>query len=594
MQGTVVDSAVTAASSTSVPRSDSTDVHTSALATEGATMIDGLVIADAVTSNGFSKVHVAPVSNVHVVAVGDGFVRLHHDGNDVVVSSGIDGRTWQSVESDLGVASIQDVVSDGQRIVAIAYESAGERQPTPWLSIDEGRSWVELPLPEPEPAASEFVTSIVGIDDLAVTADRIVIAGRDTMFVDWREYSMTVLHEDHGDPMGEGASSGSLIVFFADGFELTVDPASLGLSAPTLSYTPVILVHDGDEWIRTTQTESTEGGPYGVQIAAGPGGFVWLARSAALSNAVRPLEAFVSTDGERWTAHSLPGDFGQHGALVGGPLGYVAISTTALYHSPDGVEWTKVHTFEDLDDDTTISPPADNPAAGVGGFIIPIRDNLDTTPTLRLFGSRDGKVWTEQRLRDGIQGVEAAVSNLFALVVPIVAGDPADAMLDLPDDDAELAELLAYAYAVDRPWMSDADAQCISDGLIDALGVDRIREFPVMQYPFRLLGYGLSYQIGSNDAQSMVEVFRRCSADWELLMITTITSGTEFIGEESARCVALALDDGVSEQIFVLELDRPYDDAPSPAGPDLSHLEPMMASLEECLTDQELNAIDFD
>ena len=103
------------------------------------------------------------------------------------------------------------------------------------------------------------------------------------------------------------------------------------------------------------------------------------------------------------------------------------------------------------------------------------------------------------------------------------------------------------------------DAQCISDGLIGSLGVERIRELRVLQYPFGLLGYGLTMQIELDDAQSMVETLRRCSPDWELLMITTITQGTEFMSEESARCVAIALDDEVSQWTFVLELVPPYD-----------------------------------
>ena len=138
------------------------------------------------------------------------------------------------------------------------------------------------------------------------------------------------------------------------------------------------------------------------------------------------------------------------------------------------------------------------------------------------------------------------------------------------------------------------DAQCISDGLIGSLGVERIRELRVLQYPFGPLGYGLTMQIELDDAQSMVETLRRCSPDWELLMITTITQGTEFMSEESARCVAIALDDEVSQWTFVLELVPPYDDEPTPTGPDLSHLDPVISSFQACFSDQELNAIDFD
>ena len=96
-----------------------------------------------------------------------------------------------------------------------------------------------------------------------------------------------------------------------------------------------------------------------------------------------------------------------------------------------------------------------------------------------------------------------------------------------------------------------------------------------------------------DDATSIADTLRRCIADWEMLMITTATGGTQYISEESARCVQAAMDDDQAEEILAIELARPYDDQPSPSGPDLRHLDPMVAAFEGCLTDQELNAVDW-
>jgi hypothetical protein len=397
-------------------------------------------------------------------------------------------------------------------------------------------------------------------------------------------------------------------VSFEDGFEVTVDLNALGLPADQMFPAATVFVHNGSEWLRY-QSEWSMGGIVGFEIAVGPAGFVAIVQSGLIDGAPtnQGFEAQVSVDGAVWQAHALPAELKVAGAsVIGGPLGYVAVGNEGLYHSVDGAEWSKVHAFEDLDPSTMMSPPASRPSAGIAGFVVPVIDGMGATPTARLFWSRDGTAWSEDQLPGEVQGFATAVSTRLALVVPFVAGDPTESMPTLPADDADLTDVVAGTFHTDEPftteggitrwtsWVTESEARCISEGLVETLGADRLRELRVGVFPWSLLGYGLGLPIELDDAQRMVEIFRECSPDWELLMITTVTSGTEIMSEKSARCVQLALDDEIAEEIFVIELARPYDDEPTAAGPDLSHLESVIGILEECLTDQELNAIDFD
>lgn len=580
------------------PDSESITVQTAA----AAAVRDGLVVTAGVPMSDFNQ---AP----HIASLGDGFVKVQRAVDGVVgVSTSDDGQTWRDIESDLEVAFIETIGSDGHRIVVIGYDASGE-QATPWISVDGGSTWTALALPEAEEPVAEFVTASRSVETVAVAADRILMVGRESSRVDWRAYSISVLGQDHGSPRGEGGDPNSWTVSFEDGFEVTVDMNALGLPADQMfPAAATVFVHNGTEWLRR-QSQWFDGGLGGFEIAVGPAGFVSIVRSGSINGPPtnQGFEAQVSLDGAVWQAHALPAELNLTGAsVIGGPLGYVAIGNEGLYHSLDGAEWTKVHAFEDLDPSAMMSPPASRPSAGIAGFVVPVIDGVGATPTARLFWSRDGTAWSEDQLPGEVQGFATAVSTRLALVVPFVAGDPTESMPTLPADDADLTDVLAGAFHTDEPftteggiarwtsWVSKSEALCISEGLIDALGGDRLRELRVGVFPWSLLGYGLVLPIELDDAQRMVETFRACSPDWELLMITTLTSGTEIMSERSARCVQLALDDDIAEEIFVIELARPYDDEPTAAGPDLSHLESAIGILEECLTDQELNAIDFD
>jgi hypothetical protein len=192
-----------------------------------------------------------------------------------------------------------------------------------------------------------------------------------------------------------------------------------------------------------------------------------------------------------------------------------------------------------------------------------------------------------------------------AVIVPYSAPNPLDSIPELPADRAALEAAVASAFDGTmtmpggppigaRAPTTTAEAQCIARGVVEAIGIDRVRELKFGSFPWHLLGYALSLPIDLADAAPIVQTFRRCTENWELLAIRTATEGTDRISEPSLRCTRDALDDEVAEELFVIELARPYDDAPSkPVQPDLEHLEQLFAALEECLTDAELAALDW-
>ena len=289
---------------------------------------------------------------------------------------------------------------------------------------------------------------------------------------------------------------------------------------------------------------------------------------------------------------------------MGGPLGYVLVGNDVLYHSLDAVEWAEVYEFEDLDPPQTMSQPATNTSAGGAGFVIPITDGMGSAPTARYLWSANGTDWTGQLLPSSIQFVDSAVSDSISLVVPYLPNDPTASMPTLPVDDNDLVRTITRAFYGDdvvdpdgrvvwKNRVSETEATCIANQLVETVGADRLRELRFGAFPFTLLSYGSLLPVELDEATVIAGVLRSCSPTWELLMITSATSGTDRISDESATCVQTTLDDDVAAEIFAIELARPYDDAPTAGGPDLSHLEPMIAAFDECLTPQELNAISW-
>ena len=127
--------------------------------------------------------------------------------------------------------------------------------------------------------------------------------------------------------------------------------------------------------------------------------------------------------------------------------------------------------------------------------------------------------------------------------------------------------------------------------MIEAFGQQRLEQLGFGTSPWHLLGYALALgPWDRTDAEVVVDTFRGCAPTWEQLMITSVTEGTEQISESSAACVADALPDDEAWELFVTELDRPYDDGDG----DTSHLQRAVDLYRQCLTPEELDRLDFD
>ena len=539
--------------------------------------------------------------DVQIVPFGDGFVELRYTDGVVVVLASDDGASWREIESSPQLTGLPRAVSNGSRIVALVGDPVDPSAvPVPWVSDDGGVTWTALTLPPRDEPEHEFVVNAFYVGSFAVSSDRIVLMVQEDVRVDWAAYAREVLGEDHGQPSGEGIdpNTNTVTVSFVDGFELTVDLDEAGLPPRSMPDSVTVLTHDGSGWLAPTELALTGPDRSIPQVVSGPAGFLY----------VNGSQAMISTDGVAWSRHAIPsagtaaiGPLGH--TVTAGPRGYLLIGYDALHHSQDGVDWTEVHRFERAGSpDMGGPPPAINPSAGGAGFLVPMLDGLAAPPTASYLWSADGTTWTERSLDPSAQYFDSAVSDATGLVIPIAP--PIASMPTLPVADAELGSAIANAFffedisdpegrVVLRSWATQQEAECAGNGIVDALGAGRVREINFGVFPFTMLGYGLSLPIEMDDATPIADTLRRCIADWEMLMITTATGGTQYISEESARCVQAAMDDDQAEEILAIELARPYDDQPSPNGPDLSHLEPMVAAFEGCLTDQELNAVDW-
>jgi len=141
---------------------------------------------------------------------------------------------------------------------------------------------------------------------------------------------------------------------------------------------------------------------------------------------------------------------------------------------------------------------------------------------------------------------------------------------------------------------SRTDARCIATSLLRSLGADRVRQLGFGRYAWSLLGFGLSNHasIQRAEAETNVAIFERCSKSWKLLMIKSITEGTDKISDASARCTSSRLSDRDARTIFAGELDRAYDEGPG-ADPFGDAVEPLIKAMEKCLQPDELDRLDW-
>jgi hypothetical protein len=151
-----------------------------------------------------------------------------------------------------------------------------------------------------------------------------------------------------------------------------------------------------------------------------------------------------------------------------------------------------------------------------------------------------------------------------------------------------------------RPVLPAAEAACIGDGLVTALGAARVRELTVLGTgPWSTLSFGLSanqepHQLTRPEADAIVDVFVRCTRAWKLMLSSSVTEGADEIGDDSGACIVEQLDDDTGRHVFASELDRAYDDVSQPHAesfPDV--IAPLVDVFERCLTPAELDRLDF-
>jgi hypothetical protein len=179
----------------------------------------------------------------------------------------------------------------------------------------------------------------------------------------------------------------------------------------------------------------------------------------------------------------------------------------------------------------------------------------------------------------------------------------ASTLVDVPVEDAPLAAEVSGSFFTTttnpqlpewRPSVTQAEADCIGNRLVRDLGAARVRALRLGEAPWHLLGYALSVEFERAEAEQIVDALAACTGSWELLMISSVTSGAERISDESARCTGDRLADVDARAVFVAELDRAYDEGAPPGGqPSLVHLDPLLAALDACLTSDELDALDW-
>jgi hypothetical protein len=140
---------------------------------------------------------------------------------------------------------------------------------------------------------------------------------------------------------------------------------------------------------------------------------------------------------------------------------------------------------------------------------------------------------------------------------------------DYPDDLSAIAGIAdTFTYA-GSPVGADV-AQCIGDGLVHVFGRSKVEQLGFGIGRWTLVGFSVALGPWNRpDSTAVVDTFRVCTPDWEQLMVTTAASGADHLDALASHCVADALDDSRSRDIFITLLDRPDDGTVAPAIADL-------------------------
>jgi hypothetical protein len=157
--------------------------------------------------------------------------------------------------------------------------------------------------------------------------------------------------------------------------------------------------------------------------------------------------------------------------------------------------------------------------------------------------------------------------------------------VSFPDDLSAIAGIAATFTYAGSP-IGAADAQCIGDGLVHVFGRAKVEQLGFGIGRWTLLGFSIALGPWNRpDSTAVVDTFRVCTPDWELLMITSVTSAAEHLDALASSCVADALDDAGARDVFITLLDRPDDGTLAPA---VAQLEQAYAA---CLTPAQLTSL---
>jgi hypothetical protein len=534
---------------------------------------DGLIVTDPI------DVSPAPAT---LVGVGPTFLMITPGTDAASVAQSDDGLTWTRLDAEIPVSFLGPAASDDDRVVVLG--TAGGDVWSVWESVDGGATWAALPPLPTVDAELAYVSRLPSFTGLAVAGDRVVALASEPLNVDWQAYAVGELGEEHGNVTGESFDgSGTVVVDFADGFQLTVETTAVGLTPDEFregSTAMSAYAYDGSTWTRTELPWT-----FGVRnnVVHGPAGFAALLGQA-------PAEFVTSAEGITWEARPMPPGFEFEPSLAGGPLGYVVANEESLVYSADGTTWNAAYEFGDLDPNVT---GAKLDAAGTGGFAFVDVPFVSDSAT-RVLWSPDGSAWSlvvlDQPLNQSM--LAAAVNDVTSLVVPFnLVSEPPPLLVE-----GDLAAAIAASFVVPPepppgltiywPPVSEEEGACLADGLIEALGEQRVRESGLGAFPFRLLSIGLSLRLDADEATTVVDVITGCTPAWELFLLLGITQGTQLVSEETALCVQAEFDDDDARALFELEL-TPHPDA------DPNHLGLIAAAFDRCATEQELNAIDW-
>ena len=204
--------------------------------------------------------------------------------------------------------------------------------------------------------------------------------------------------------------------------------------------------------------------------------------------------------------------------------------------------------------------------------------------------------------RDGLVAEELTTSTYTALGCQDLFDPPTIPPSPAGDDELRAAIVAMFFTTTPvtfpgvestwRPVVTEPEAKCIADGLIERLGTKRLRELSFGLGQWHLLGFRLSVKIDRPDAERMVDAFEACADTWELLLIMSATEGTDRMSADSASCTADRLDDAAARTAFIAELDG-VNDTVHDFTPDLSHLDPLLEALDACLSPAELDQLDW-